>query len=769
MAENSETRGSFADRVIANDDQLVAMAQLAGLVNEVQLVEAEGLCERLKNEGVAMTLSEALVKKGFLQTEQLAQLEQKRRTEQFAESIPGYRIQAKLGAGAMGSVFKAYQKSMERFVAIKILNPNLAKKPGFAERFLREAHASAKVSHPHIIAGLDVGESKGLNYFVMEFVEGDPLSMRLARSERLGIEEGLALAQQLASALLAIEQAGMIHRDLKPANILVTTKGQAKICDLGLSKLTNEDSSLTQEGHALGTPFYIAPEQVRGDKSIDARADQYALGASLYHLYTGQPLFIRDTGAATMAAHVSELATHPQSLRPELPNGIVAILRKTLAKSPENRYASAADLLRDLEEFKQGRPVSAFLSKAPSSIPSGFVESGVSPDLSLELPPEYSGSNGKAPDPVPATRGGTSRNVPIQPGLAATKRPLRRGRMDQRQSASSASLTTKLIAGGILISIVGAALYLVSKASKEMDEANQSLNRPTKAQDEQTSTDSLPAETPRPEVLTKPQKSSPPINSAKTKIVVMTSKPPVGIDSSERKQVPEQAEPEITEKPVEPALGAGEQSSANAETQVPPVDPPPTESANPQNQGPAVTENTPIMNAPKGPWEYQFSDTSELEDWIQTDPQWAVANSALISDSKGVVQRLVWKKGLAGDVTITLTGYTRNSIGVAFLDPKDPKNIDRIILGGLTGTHVGVVGPDKATPQWTDFHVADGRRHEIVIRRLGDKISVQIDGKSLIADAACALKGTPSFNVELCYWEAGGAIECVKIDGMSAP
>lgn len=771
MSENSKTQGASSESANANDDQLVAMAQIAGLVNEAQVVEAEGLCRRLKAEGVAMTLCEALVKKGFLQAEQLTQLEQKRRAEQFAESIPGYRIQAKLGAGAMGSVFKAYQKSMERFVAIKILNPSLAKKPGFAERFLREAHASARVSHPNIIAGLDVGESRGLNYFVMEFVEGDPLSVRLARSERLGVEEGLALALQLASALLAIEQAGMVHRDLKPANILVTAKGQAKICDLGLSKLTNEDSSLTQEGHALGTPFYVAPEQVRGDKNIDARADQYALGASLYHLYTGQPLFVRDTGAATMAAHVSEVAAHPQTLRPDLPNGMVAILRKTLAKSPENRYASAADLIRDLEEFKLGRPVSAFLSQAPSSIPSGFVEGGIVSDMALELPPELAQPGGIAPAPIPAPplRGGTSRNAPIPAGHAPAKRPPRRGRAEQRQSAPPASLTTKLVAAGALLAIVGGALYLVSKASSQMEEAQEVLNRPSEKKSEQAPTDAHAVEQSKTPVLVQAKKTSISIGSAKTEKVVETGRSSVRADKPKETPVPSQPEPAVAPEPVEPAPAAAEHALPGAEAQPPSANPQPVEPANTQDQGPPAAEKTSIVSAPKGPWEYRFDDAAELEDWIQTDREWTVANGALISDSKGIVQRLAWKKRLTGDVTVFLTGYTRNSLGVTFLDSKDPRKGDRIILGGPTGARVGVAGANGTVPQWIDFQVADGRQHDIVIRYAGGKISVQMDGKSLVADAVGALQGTPEFNVELWYWEAGGVIEQVKIDGTSAP
>ncbi|GMV83721.1 MAG: hypothetical protein AMXMBFR7_49050 [Planctomycetota bacterium] len=765
------------------DERLIAMAQIAGLVSDAQVAEAEGLCERLKAEGVVMTLSEALIKKGHLSSGQLAELDKKRRTEQFAESIPGYRMMERLGAGAMGSVFKAYQKSMDRTVAIKILNPNLAGKPGFAERFRREAHASAKISHSHIIAGLDVGESNGLNYFVMEFVDGEPLSARLSSGNLVGIDEGVHLAQQLASALLAIEQAGMVHRDLKPANIMVNSKGVAKICDLGLSKLTSEDSSLTQSGYALGTPFYVAPEQARGDKDIDARADQYALGATLYHLFTGKPLFTGETAAATMTAHVVQTAVHPQSLRPDLPNGVVAILRKMCAKQPTHRYNGAAALIQDLEDFKQGRPVSAFLFQEPSSIPPGFVQAGVDADLAIAAPlhaaaPAPAPSGGKTTR-IPAGRGATSRHAPVPDGLAPLPRPRRRG----ERSAESKSHKAGLIIGGAIFALVAVAGLLVYLTSKGMDEAQEAHKRP----------ELKPPPLPAP-----PSTSTPP--AAKTRTVPKppperTRPPATSSMPGSSRELPKvtppgqpEAQDQATQTEANPSVTApeGDLSAPNEEsvTQPPPAtDPEPeaptSETAQPAaapelNTEPAAASPEPAPANPAavetplkqqaGPWLYAFDHPTELTDWTALDDGWLVAQGALISESKGLIQGLVWNRELEGDVTVSFSGYTRSDLGIGFSDAERNDRQDRIVIGGSTGNRVGIAGKDKAAIVWKQHHIADGQRHEIVVRRSAGKISVSVDGKELASADPATLHGAKRFKVVLYFWEAGGVIEDLKIE-----
>jgi serine/threonine protein kinase len=271
--------------------------------------------------------------------------------------VGNYDVLDRIGRGGMGAVFKARQISMNRIVALKILPPDLAKQPTFIERFMREARASAKLNHPNIVNGIDVGSSKGLYYFAMEYIEGSSLKAVIDQEERIDEARAIEISRQISLALDHAHSHGILHRDIKPENILIQKDGSAKLCDLGLAHLATEsdaDKDLTQSGRAVGTPHYISPEQARGLDNLDATADLYSLGATLYHMVCGVTLFQGGTAVSIMSKHIAEKGVEPSEFGAELSEGLLKILAKLLTKDRADRYPSAKKLAQDLERIGNG-------------------------------------------------------------------------------------------------------------------------------------------------------------------------------------------------------------------------------------------------------------------------------------------------------------------------------------------------------------------------------------------------------------------------------
>ena len=254
----------------------------------------------------------------------------------------------------MGAVYKALQLSLDRTVAIKILSPALAKNPAYARRFEREALASSKLNHPNIVAALDVGEEDGLRYLVMEYVAGRTVAQLLARGA-LDEKRAVGIIIQIVRALDHAARADIVHRDIKPANILVTKQGLAKLGDLGLAKEIKADGSETEEGIAMGTPFYVSPEQARGEKHIDGRTDIYALGATLYHMVTGRVPFSGPNPAVVMTMHITEPLPPPEEVHEGVSRGLSQIIEKMMAKDKGARYQTPAELMTDLQAWMEGK------------------------------------------------------------------------------------------------------------------------------------------------------------------------------------------------------------------------------------------------------------------------------------------------------------------------------------------------------------------------------------------------------------------------------
>jgi serine/threonine protein kinase len=269
--------------------------------------------------------------------------------------VSGYRILGELGRGGMGVVYQAWQESLDRPVALKVILAREHAGPEERRRFRAEAEAIARLQHPNIVQVFEVGEHRGLPYFAMELVDGTTLATevggRLA-SPRQAAEQVATLAQAVEHA----HQRGVVHRDLKPANVLVTPDGALKITDFGLAKRLDREAAQTQSGALLGTPSYMAPEQAGGrSKAVGPATDVYALGAILYELLTSSPPFRAETALDTLMQVMSEAVVPPARLRPDCPRALEAICLKCLRKKPAERYASAAALEEDLRRFLRGK------------------------------------------------------------------------------------------------------------------------------------------------------------------------------------------------------------------------------------------------------------------------------------------------------------------------------------------------------------------------------------------------------------------------------
>ncbi len=351
MSENHTKDAAFSD------------SELGRIMIERNLATAEEVAEciaekkRLEAASRQTSLGGVLVEKGVITARQLRRvvgsLEESRPTLQ----IPGYKLISRIGSGAMATVFKAEQLSLHRIVAIKSLARRYSEDPEYVERFYREGEAAAKLNHPNIVQAIDVGEAGGRHYFVMEYVEGHTLYDELAKGKIFSEAEALRVIIQTARALAHAHERGLIHRDVKPKNIMITEDGAAKLADMGLARLAaDEQTAQAEAGRAFGTPYYIAPEQIRGELDIDFRADIYSLGATLYHLVTGRVPFEGPTPAAVMHKHLKEPLTPPDHVNTSLSVGLGEVVEVMMAKRPENRYASTKDLLLDLDAVARGEP-----------------------------------------------------------------------------------------------------------------------------------------------------------------------------------------------------------------------------------------------------------------------------------------------------------------------------------------------------------------------------------------------------------------------------
>ena len=269
--------------------------------------------------------------------------------------IEGYELGAELGRGASGVVYRARQLSMDRDVALKILHASTMSSTRAVQRLQREARTAARLSHPNIVSAIDMGQAGESWWFAMELVEGTSLAERLEHGGRLAESVALGLFIPLCDALQHAAERGVVHRDIKPANILIEASGRPRIVDLGLARAP-EDPMLTRTGATLGTPHYISPEQARDPSLTDVRSDLWSLGATLFHVVTGQPPFSGKSAAEILSAVLYEPIPDPAEIRPDLSTGLCLVLRKCLSRQIDRRYFTAAELEQDLKLVRERKP-----------------------------------------------------------------------------------------------------------------------------------------------------------------------------------------------------------------------------------------------------------------------------------------------------------------------------------------------------------------------------------------------------------------------------
>ncbi len=334
-----------------------------------KMVVEQGLCtneemrrsiEELKSRRKVnpILLKDLMIDLGYITTTQADRLRNSiRESKAAAHQIPGYKIIGKLGKGAMAIVYEAKQLSLNRTVAIKVLPKRFSENPEYVERFYKEGQAAGKLNHNNIVQAFDVGEAGGYHYFVMEYVKGKTLYDDLSEGKVFNEEEALDVIIQVARALVHAHSCGLIHRDVKPKNIMINSEGVVKLADMGLARETTDiEAAQTEAGKAYGTPYYIAPEQIRGEIDIDGRADIYGLGATFYHLVTGRVPFMADDPSEVMRRHLKDQLIPPDHINTSLSAGVSEVIEVMMAKRKEDRYGSAEELLTDLEAVRNGQP-----------------------------------------------------------------------------------------------------------------------------------------------------------------------------------------------------------------------------------------------------------------------------------------------------------------------------------------------------------------------------------------------------------------------------
>ncbi|MDC0741864.1 protein kinase domain-containing protein [Polyangium mundeleinium] len=269
-------------------------------------------------------------------------------------SAPGDRVAGRytllglLGVGGMGSVYRARDEELEEVVALKVLRQDLVNEPGMLERFRREVKLARRVTHKNVARVFDIGEHGADKYLTMEFVEGEPLNVGLARQGAMSVARVVEIATAICAGLAAAHAAGVVHRDLKPENVLLAKDGRVVITDFGIARMHEPEGSRTQVGAVIGTPAYMAPEQVQGIADIDTRADIYALGAMLYELFTGEKAWRGESIVSVAAARLVQPPPDPRVKRPDLPTACGTIVLKCMARDRDERYRTAQEVAEEL-------------------------------------------------------------------------------------------------------------------------------------------------------------------------------------------------------------------------------------------------------------------------------------------------------------------------------------------------------------------------------------------------------------------------------------
>jgi len=368
-AEESKSGSTAGGAASTVDSMLGRLVIELGLATKEEVRQAQEKHKSIpRDDPNQRSLAQILVEDEFLTRRQVERLRKQVEEERKGQAIAGYKVLSKLGAGAMATVFKAKQLSLDRLVAIKILPRKFSSNAQFIERFYAEGRAAAQLNHPNIVQAYDVGQSGEFHYFVMEYVDGSTVHDVITANKRFKEADALNIAISVAEALEHAHDRGLIHRDVKPKNIMLTKQGLVKVADLGLARaIEDKDAALAEAGKAYGTPYYISPEQIRGEVNIGPQADIYSLGATLYHMVTGNVPFNGKNPTEVMQKHLKSALVPPDHVNPTLSAGFSEVIEMMMAKSRKNRYKDCHDLLEDLRAVKKGEPPPIAHTEAPAA------------------------------------------------------------------------------------------------------------------------------------------------------------------------------------------------------------------------------------------------------------------------------------------------------------------------------------------------------------------------------------------------------------------